>query len=237
MDLYGPPLPPGYVKPSDDGIDSTNYISKSSELPIASEKKDRLSAPMIGPALPEHLQQEHQQDDSSLFEMCGPSLDEFGTEIDAADDRKADIIKKAQKMKHKLDNKNVEMHKVEREEWMIVPNTSQKNQLGAISRCLAPPSKEKKREHVKHSEKDKKTSEELKKYNKSRRAESLMDMHAKKLKNKEKSEKSKRKEERKAFDRDEMDVRHFTKQQVNSVIDKAKFLNSRFASSSVDKYL
>ncbi|GFY77680.1 uncharacterized protein TNIN_164381 [Trichonephila inaurata madagascariensis] len=258
MDLYGPALPPGYVKPADD-LNESEDDSSSYEVPT--KKSCRVIGPqipsdflskhtfsnnegsnvlrtetsntsnVIGPELPPSFQNQLENEDDFDEDVYGPVPAQSSNDSYDLYERKIEIEKRAENMKNKLENKPVSFGEtLEREEWMVVPDTSRKNQLGAISRCLAPSSKtsSKEKHHHRHSEEDKKTSEELKKYNKSKRSESLMEMHKKKMKKKEKKEKDKPKE-RKAFDRDEMAVKHFTKDQVNSVIDKAKYLNSRFA--------
>lgn len=260
MDLYGPALPPGYVKPADN--DSNESEDDSSRYETHSKKSRRVIGPqipdflskniensslitetskasnVIGPELPPSFQNKLQNEDDFDEDVYGPVPALSSNDTCDLYERKVEIEKRAENMKNKLDNKLAPcVETVEREEWMVVPDTSRKNQLGAISRCLAPSSKtsSKEKHHHRHSEKDKQTTEELKKYNKSKRSESLMEMHKKSMKKKEKKEKHKPKE-RKAFDRDEMAVKHFTKDQVNSVIDKAKYLNSRFATGG-NQYL
>ncbi|GFS29647.1 uncharacterized protein NPIL_414891 [Nephila pilipes] len=266
MDSYGPALPPGYVKPADsDSNESeddssryetptkksckvigpqipTNFLSKnmpsSSEENNSSRTENSNASNVIGPELPPSIQSQLQNEDEFDEDVYGPVPAQSSNESLDLYERKAEIEKRAVNMKNKLDNKHVPcVETLEREEWMVVPDTSRKNQLGAISRCLAPSSKtsSKEKHHHRHSKKDKMTTEELKKYNKSKRSESLLEMHKKSIKKKEKKEKHKPKE-RKAFDRDEMAVKHFTKDQVNSVIDKAKYLNSRFAAGG-NQYL
>ncbi|XP_054720225.1 GPALPP motifs-containing protein 1-like [Uloborus diversus] len=252
-DLYGPPLPPGFNLPSKKTNESTsssheescsskligpqipNFLSvkKSNDKDAAGEQEDKNERKFIGPKIPSSL---HGEESGSDEEYVGPMPSHSNED---AYNVVKDIEKRATSMKNKLDNQSVSSSdKIEREEWMVVPDTSRRNQLGAISRCLAPgsksdSSKKEKRSH-RQSEKDKKTTEDLKKYNKSRRSESLLELHRKdKKKKKEKSDKPK---ERKAFDRDEIAVRHFSNQQVNSVIDKAKYLNKRFHSGA-EQYL
>lgn len=245
METFGCSLPPGFKLPqeSDDDtsseppskktkvigpqcpsfINPSNISSDDSNL---SAKYDSETPNIVGPVLPPSLRQRTNRDDDD--EVYGP----------VPTDAKMDynIVKiiedRAANMKDRLHMKNAPVVESSvREEWMVVPDTSRKNQLGAISRCLAPGSKISKKEadSVGNPEEDKKTAKELKKYNKSKRAESLLDMHQKKKKKKDKKEKKSERLERKCFDRDEIAVRHFTEKQVNSVIDKAKYLNSRFA--------
>ncbi|KAF8793357.1 GPALPP motifs-containing protein 1-like [Argiope bruennichi] len=250
MDLYGPALPPGYVKPDDDESDNDSNVS---------EKQSKRSPKIIGPQFPDFLQrklcdettensgdsetrnsigptlpssfQNSSYNDEEDHESYGPLPNQSSGESDLYDQRAA-IEKRAENMRNKLDNKYTPLtESLQREEWMVVPDTSSKNQLAAISQCLAPQKPAlKERHHHRHSEKDKKTTEELKKYNKSKRSESLLDMHKKSLK--KKSKEKNKPNERKAFDRDEIGIKQFSKQQVNTIVDKAKYLNSRFGSGS-----
>ncbi|GBL82019.1 hypothetical protein AVEN_50593-1 [Araneus ventricosus] len=258
MDLYGPALPPGYVKPDDDESEESEndlpYVKQSKGSPkvIGPQRPDFLRRKSydetnennleeladfeirnsIGPVLPSSFQRSSSSyDDEEVDESYGPLPNQSSGESDLYD-RRVVIEKRAENMRNKLDNKYTPTETLQREEWMVVPDTSRKNQLSAISQCLAPQktSSKERHHHHRHSEKDKKTTEELKKYNKSKRSESLLDMHKKNLKKKSK-EKNKPKE-RKAFDRDEIGGKQFSKQQVNTIVDKAKYLNSRFGAGS-----
>ncbi|GIY37020.1 uncharacterized protein CDAR_306371 [Caerostris darwini] len=258
MDLYGPALPPGYVRSDDEdsnesaddssekkspkviGPQIPDFLSKDMLSNIEESKSSRgvksQSTNVIGPALPPSLQNKSDDDDSE-GETYGPLPMQCDNDSYDLHEKRAAIEKRSSNMRNKLDNKHLPtVETLEREEWMVVPDTTRKNQLGAISRCLAPAkSSSKEKHHHKHSKEDKKTTEELKKYNKSKRSESLLEMHEKSRKKKAK-EKEKMPKERKAFDRDEIAVKHFSKDQVNSVVDKAKYLNSRFSAGS-NQYL
>ncbi|KFM81059.1 hypothetical protein X975_00429, partial [Stegodyphus mimosarum] len=251
MDLYGPELPPGYKRPSSEDSNDSDLPStkKTNESKIIGpqcpdfilqknsqsiENSDssvtnegQMSSNIIGPELPPSFQCAEYKDYSD-DECYGPMPAELKEDVNNVI---TTIEKRAVNMRNKLQNTNTpQSEEIKREEWMIVPDTSRRNQLGAISRCLAPGSQKSSRKEShsqRHSEEEKEISKKLKKYNKSKRSETLLEMHQKKKKNKEK--KSSEKKERKAFDRDEIAVRHFSKKQVDSVIDKAKYLNSRFA--------
>ncbi|XP_013794762.1 GPALPP motifs-containing protein 1-like [Limulus polyphemus] len=76
--------------------------------------------------------------------------------------------------------------------------------------------------------KDKKLSKQLKEYNKSKRSKTLLEIHQKKMKKKKK--KKDKREERKPFDRDtDLQVNCIDASKTKGIIDKARFLNSRFA--------
>lgn len=248
MDVYGPPLPPGFKLAANDDSESEDdqpevkVIGPQIPLHLAQKKPESNSSsseseeesqsnPVIGPVLPGSRKRHHpdsSDNEHDDFEVYGPMPPQTKVDYDVINI----IEKRAANMKNKIDNKDIPVaESCQREEWMVLPDTSRRNQLGVISRCLAPGSKvEKKRETEYHNpEEEEKITEALKKYNKKKRSESLLDMHSKKLKKKDKKEKKSKDDERKPFDRDEMAVRHFSKEQVNSVIDKAKYLNTRFA--------
>ncbi|KAG8181459.1 hypothetical protein JTE90_017521 [Oedothorax gibbosus] len=259
-DLYGPPLPPGYVRPNDSNSEESDaemsdepeehspkiigpqvpdFLSRKEldelDTSIPAKTASEEPANVIGPVLPASLRR---RADSSDDEAVGPVPSMCSNVESDINETRAAIEKRAENMKNKLDNKYIPtVDVVEREEWMTVPD-DRKNQLGAITRSLVPESKssssKEKHSHHRRSEKDKKTSEELKKYNKSKRSESLLELHKKDKKKKEKDKQAKK--ERKAFDRDEIVVKQFTKDQVNSVVDKAKYLNSRFGRGN-EQYL
>ncbi|CAL1287373.1 unnamed protein product [Larinioides sclopetarius] len=223
MDLYGPALPPGYVKPDDDeseeseedlpykkesrkspkviGPERPAFLGRKSHDEINENNLEKSSDSeirnSIGPVLPSSFQRSSYDDDEEVDESYGPLPDQSSGESDLYD-RKVAIEKRAENMRNKLDNKYIpSTDTLQREEWMVVPDTSRKNQLSAISHCLAPqktPLKES-HHHHRHSEKDKMTTEELKKYNKSKRSESLLDMHKKSLKKKSKEENQSSREE------------------------------------------
>jgi len=263
MDAYGPPLPPGFKLPVSEDSDSDYEQPKKKAKIIGPQPPESLNkeqidkeysperkevpqtAAIIGPMLPGACLQNNDtndddddeyDDDDGGGEVYGPLPPQTKQDYDIV----KIIEKRASNMKNKLEMKDAPtVQSTQREEWMVVPDTSRRNQLGAISRCLAPGSKIEKKEtdSYKNPEEDEKTTKELKKYNKSKRKESLLEIHQKKKKKEKKEKKSEPKEERKAFDRDEIAVRHFTKKQVNSVIDKAKYLNSRFAPGRSSQYL
>ncbi|XP_076332426.1 GPALPP motifs-containing protein 1 [Tachypleus tridentatus] len=75
---------------------------------------------------------------------------------------------------------------------------------------------------------DKRLSKQLEKYNKSKRSKSLLEIHQKKMKKKKK--KKDKREERKPFDRDrDLQANCIDVSKTKGIIDKARFLNSRFA--------
>ncbi|OWF53675.1 GPALPP motifs-containing protein 1-like [Mizuhopecten yessoensis] len=84
------------------------------------------------------------------------------------------------------------------------------------------------------SKRDKKLRKQIEEYNKSKRPESLMDMHEKKLKNEKKNEDDGPKE-RRPFDRDlDLQVNKFDEAQKKSIIKKSQKLNTRFGHGSTE---
>ncbi|XP_072473286.1 GPALPP motifs-containing protein 1 [Notamacropus eugenii] len=87
------------------------------------------------------------------------------------------------------------------------------------------------------SGRDKRLAEQVSSYNDSKRSESLMDIHHKKLKNKTAEEKNKP-QERRPFDRDQdLKVSRFDEAQKRALIKKSKELNSRFSHGKGNMFL
>uniref|UniRef100_UPI00398E8AC7 GPALPP motifs-containing protein 1 isoform X2 n=1 Tax=Pristiophorus japonicus TaxID=55135 RepID=UPI00398E8AC7 len=87
------------------------------------------------------------------------------------------------------------------------------------------------------SEKDKRMAKEVASYNESKRSESLLDMHSKKLKRKAEDEKD-RPQERRAFDREQdLQVHRFDEAQKKALIKKSKELNTRFSHGKSNMFL
>lgn len=252
-DIIGPQLPSHLVKQKeeaecreDDSEDSTDIIGPA--LPPGLIRED--SSGVIGPALPPgfalDLAGSEADSDSDSDSVYGPMPADNSSQLaDSVENVVANIEKRATDMKKKLQGSDKPVENVsKREEWMTLPATDYKNQFGVISRCLvdSDPKSSKKRpssvlsEEVHHSVKNERLKEELDKYNKSKRPESLLELHQKNKKRKEEKE-SKKPKERKAFDREaELGVRLMDQRQVNSVLRNARKLNSRF-SAGASQYL
>ncbi|XP_068924808.1 GPALPP motifs-containing protein 1 [Petaurus breviceps papuanus] len=87
------------------------------------------------------------------------------------------------------------------------------------------------------SGRDKRLAEQVSSYNDSKRSESLMDIHHKKLKNKTAEDKNKP-QERRPFDRDQdLKVSRFDEAQKKALIKKSRELNSRFSHGKGDMFL
>ncbi|XP_006884621.1 PREDICTED: GPALPP motifs-containing protein 1 [Elephantulus edwardii] len=91
-------------------------------------------------------------------------------------------------------------------------------------------------EHI-MSGRDKRLAEQVSSYNESKRSESLMDMHHKKLKSKAAEEKNKP-QERIPFDRDkDLKVNRFDEAQKKALIKKSRELNNRFSHGKGNMFL
>lgn len=91
-------------------------------------------------------------------------------------------------------------------------------------------------EHI-LSGREKRLAEQVSSYNESKRSESLMDIHHKKLKNKAADDKNKP-QERTPFDRDkDLKVNRFDEAQKKALIKKSRELNSRFSHGKGSMFL
>ncbi|XP_073436389.1 GPALPP motifs-containing protein 1 isoform X2 [Dendrobates tinctorius] len=87
------------------------------------------------------------------------------------------------------------------------------------------------------SERDKRLAEQVSTYNDSKRSESLIDLHRKKLKRKADTDKDKPKE-RRAFDREQdLQVNRFDDAQKKALLRKSKELNTKFSHGNSSMFL
>ncbi|XP_071406967.1 GPALPP motifs-containing protein 1 isoform X2 [Pithys albifrons albifrons] len=240
--IIGPALPPGFRKPSEDTKSSRCFIgpSVSSEccpqVTDSSEEEDNLIGPM--PAK-------------------GPVESGVTEEFE----------RRAQRMKEKLTSADSDEPKqVTRESWMTElppelksfgfgPRTFKRradDKSGDRSVWTDTPAdrerKAKEREETKKSAskdneemvlsgRDKRLIEQVTSYNESKRSESLMDIHQKKLKTKASEEKTKA-QERRPFDRDQdLKVNRFDEAQKKALIRKSRDLNTKFEHSKGNMFL
>ncbi|NXI46168.1 GPAM1 protein, partial [Galbula dea] len=240
--IIGPALPPGFRKPSQDTGSSrcSTGLSVSSEFPAeatdSSEEEDNLIGPM--PAK-------------------GP------VEADVA----KDFERRAQRMKEKLASADRgEPKQVTRESWMtelppelksfgfgprtfkrraddksgdrsVWTDTPADRERKAKEREEARKSTSKDKEEMGLSGRDKRLVEQVASYNESKRPESLLDIHQKKLKSKALEEKSKP-QERRPFDREQdLKVNRFDEAQKQALLRKSRDLNSKFEHSKSNMFL
>lgn len=243
--VIGPALPPGFCRPShDDGEDS------------GGEDEEGFS----GPALPPGYQPEASSSEDE--DVIGPMPSKGPIHNSVA----LDIERRAQRMKEKLTGNDAPVVAT-RESWMTeLPPELQHIGLGARTfkkrsgpeksdRSIwtdTPADRERKaRERLEAknkgetgkdsppqlSRKDIEMAEKVSKYNESKRAESLMSLHNKKMKEKTK-EKADQPVERRPFDRDEdLQVNRFDEAQKQRLLKKSQELNTRFSHSKDRMFL
>lgn len=244
--VIGPALPPGFCRPStEDGDDDSGGEDQES---------------FSGPALPPGYQP--QASSSEDEDVIGPMPSKGPIHNSVA----LDIERRAQRMKEKLTGNDVPIVPT-RESWMTeLPPELQHIGLGARTfkkrsgpekgdRSIwtdTPADRERKAkerlEGKNKSENDKDSTpqlsrkdiemaEKVTKYNESKRAESLMSLHTKKMKDKAK-EKADQPVERRPFDRDaDLQVNRFDEAQKQRLIKKSQELNTRFSHSKDKMFL
>ncbi|NXL89206.1 GPAM1 protein, partial [Alectura lathami] len=240
--IIGPALPPGFRKSSQDcgsGRCSVGLSASSetcTQATDSSEEEDNIIGPM--PAK-------------------GPVESDVTKEFE----------RRAQRMKEKLTSAdNDEPKQVTRESWMtelppelksfgfgprtfkrraddksgdrsVWTDTPADRERKAKEREEAKKSTSKGTEEIVLSGRDKRLVEQVTSYNESKRSESLMDMHQKKLKTKASEEKNKP-QERRPFDRDQdLKVNRFDEAQKRALIRKSRDLNSKFEHSKGNMFL
>lgn len=204
---------------------------------------------------PQLILKGNNSDNEDDTDVIGPMPSEM-LRGDASRSTAAEIESRARQMRDRLEGKNNKEEKITRESWMMeLPSAELNQSLGLQARTFrakagpdmsdrsgwtdTPADREKKakeeasrkRPHddVRQSESDKQRSKEIKKYNKSNRPESLLEMHQKELKkNKKKTEN--KPTERRPFDRElDLQVNKFDDAQRKAIIKKSQKLDSRFS--------
>ncbi|KAF7461053.1 Hypothetical predicted protein [Marmota monax] len=237
--IIGPALPPGFIKSaqkSDKGRDDPGQISShfNSEETDSSEDEN-----IVGP-----------------MPAKGPVNYSVTTEFE----------KRAQRMKEKLTKGDDDSPKpITRESWMtelppemkdfglgprtfkrraddksgdrsIWTDTPADRERKAKETQEARKSSSKKDEEYVLSGRDKRLAEQVSSYNESKRSESLMDIHHKKLKNK--AVDKNKPQERIPFDRDkDLKVNRFDEAQKKALIKKSRELNTRFSHGKGNMFL
>ncbi|XP_037268355.2 GPALPP motifs-containing protein 1 isoform X2 [Rhipicephalus microplus] len=235
QDLYGPRLPPGFAvtspKPSVIGPVLPPGFSAASQQDPAADSESDDSDDVIGP-MPSEAVGDNYTDDTAA----------------------RDFDRRATNMKRRLEGKDSEPEP-RREEWMTeLPNnmglriglgarTFRKNMEDPTADRSAwtdtPADKVKKAEksekdgdvaetsrHRKRHHQEKELEEQLRQYNKEKRAESLLDMHRKKKKEQKKNEVKERRE----FNRDEdLKISRIDPRASKALINSAAFLNTKFS--------
>ncbi|XP_048706743.1 GPALPP motifs-containing protein 1 isoform X5 [Lepidochelys kempii] len=236
----GPALPPGFRKPTQYTEDNSCSIGSS----ISSEFHTQAT------------------DSSEEDAVIGPMPAKGPVESNVT----RDFERRAQRMKEKLTSSDDDGSKqVSRESWMtelppelkgfglgprtfkrrtdeksgdksIWTDTPADRERKAQEMQEAKKSTSKADEEIVLSARDKRLAEQLSSYNDSKRSESLMDMHHKKLKSK--AAEDKKPQERRPFDRDQdLQVNRFDEVQKKALIKKSRELNTRFSHSKGNMFL
>ncbi|XP_008996466.1 GPALPP motifs-containing protein 1 [Callithrix jacchus] len=231
--MIGPALPPGFIK-------ATRKSDKGRDDPEQQETDSSEDEDIVGP-----------------MPAKGPVNYNVTTEFE----------KRAQRMKEKLTKGDDDSSKpIVRESWMtelppemkdfgLGPRTFKRradDKSGDRSIWTDTPadrerkaketqeagksSNKKEEEHI-LSGRDKRLAEQVSSYNESKRSESLMDIHHKKLKSKAAEDKN-NPQERIPFDRDkDLKVNRFDEAQKKALIKKSRELNSRFSHGKGNMFL
>ncbi|KAK2853862.1 hypothetical protein Q5P01_006523 [Channa striata] len=246
--LLGPALPPGFRRAAYSKDDNND------------EEEDEESLP--GPALPPGYKAEPSSSEGEDEYVIGPMPAKGPVEDCVA----LDIERRAQRMKEKLTRDDTP-EVLTRETWMTeLPPELQHIGLGArtFKKRSGPENKDrsiwtdtpadrerkarerlegKKKDEVEKdndpqvTHKDLEMAAKVSKYNESKRAESLMSLHTKKMKEKAK-EKADKPVERRPFDRDEdLQVNRFDEAQKQRLLKKSQELNTRFSHSKDRMFL
>lgn len=237
--IIGPALPPGFIKSSqksDKGREDQGQVSFFNSEETESSEDEGIVGPM--PAK-------------------GPVNYSVTTEFE----------KRAQRMKEKLTKGDDDSAKpITRESWMtelppemkdfgLGPRTFKRradDKSGDRSVWTdTPADRERKAKEIKEARKsfskkdeenilsgrDKRLAEQVSSYNESKRSESLMDIHHKRLKTKAAEDKN-RHQERTPFDRDkDLKVNRFDEAQKKALIKKSQELNTRFSHGKGNMFL
>lgn len=245
--VLGPALPPGFKKQHHEDED---------------DEEDEGSG-VVGPVLPPGYQAEDSSSEGEDDETFGP----MPARGDAQSSVASDFEKRAKRMRDKLLGLDEEPEELKRESWMTeLPPELQHIGLGArtFKKRSGPENKDRsiwtdtpadrerkarerqeakekglpaKEETPRLSQKDIDMAEKVSKYNESKRAESLLSMHTKKMKRKA-DEDSKKPVERRPFDRDaDLQVNRFDEAQKKALLKKSQELNTRFSHSKEKMFL
>ncbi|XP_068430698.1 GPALPP motifs-containing protein 1 [Clinocottus analis] len=239
--VLGPALPPGFRRAAYEDDDDENDGKDGEDFP--------------GPALPPGYQAESSSSEAEDEDVIGPMPPTEPIEHSVA----LDFERRARRMKDKLTGNNSPEVQA-RETWMTeLPPELQHIGLGArtFKKKSGPENKDRSMWTDTPKDRDRKILERLEKkkkgeveevvpqvslkdvvmagkvakYNETKRAESLVSMHTKKIKEKAK-EKVDAPVERRAFDRDEdLQVNRFDEAQKERLLKKSQELNTRFSHS------
>ncbi|XP_030636496.1 GPALPP motifs-containing protein 1 isoform X2 [Chanos chanos] len=254
--VLGPALPPGFRRQVDDDDDDDDDDDSDDD-----EREDDQG--YSGPALPPGYKAESSSSEAEDSDIIGP----MPVKGPVHDSVVSDIERRAKRMKDKLSGVNDGPEELKREEWMTeLPPELQHFGMGprTFKRRTGPEDKDrsiwtdtpadrerKARERLEGknsgesrkadaprvSEKELQIAQQVSKYNESKRGESLIDMHTKKMKAAA-EEGEKKPVERRPFDRDtDLQVNRFDDAQKKAVLKKSQELNTRFSHSKDRMFL
>ncbi|CAN7996820.1 unnamed protein product, partial [Ixodes hexagonus] len=257
-DLYGPLLPPGFGKPEIIGPALPPGFASSSSSSSSQSFIGPAMPPGFGKTAQADQEVPEEDDGDSSDSYIGPKPSEAVGEDYTGNEAALDFERRATKMKRHLEEKDQD-DEPRREEWMtelpdnlglrigLGPRTFRKNmedpKADRSGWTDSPADKAKKAEvkktkkneaapssHLKRSKKEEEIAEQLTKYNKEKRAESLLDMHRKKRK----VEQSKVVvQERKEFNREEdLKISRIDAKANKALLNKAALLNTKFAAGA-----
>ncbi|KAM9566818.1 GPALPP motifs-containing protein 1 isoform 1-T1 [Guaruba guarouba] len=248
--IIGPALPPGFRRPSQDTGNSRCSIGPSvssefhTQVTDSSEEEDDIIGPMPakGPV---------ESDVTKEFERRAQRMKEKLTSAESNEPKQ--ITRESwmtelppelksfgfgpRTFKRRADDKSGD-----RSIWTDTPADRERKAKHVIvsthqEREEAKKSTSKDDEEIVLSGRDKRLVEQVTSYNESKRSESLMDIHQKKLKSKASEEKNKP-QERRPFDRDQdLKVHRFDEAQKKALIRKSRDLNSKFEHSKGNMFL
>ncbi|XP_063808904.1 GPALPP motifs-containing protein 1 [Pseudophryne corroboree] len=262
-DFFGPALPPGFKKQSDSP--GRPVIGPALPPGFRGQNSDSEDGSNNGESsdMKYKLEDMKDEDDEEEDDIIGPVPAKGPVQSSVADDFERRALKMKQKLTAKDDDgpKNLareswmtelppEMTNIglgartfkrrtieksgDRSDWTDTPADKERK---AIEKQEAKVSSSKGEEKVHVSERDKRLTDQVSTYNDSKRTESLMDLHRKKLKRKAEEDKNKPKE-RRAFDREQdLQVNRFDDAQKKALLRKSKELNTKFSHGNSSMFL
>ncbi|XP_007889919.1 GPALPP motifs-containing protein 1 [Callorhinchus milii] len=240
--FIGPALPPGFRKPEEE-------ISYES-----------LTAPAVSPSLSRLPTENEREDENVIGPMpsMGPNESNIAMEIELRAKKMKERLISGNTNEGKKETRESWMTELPPELQNIglgARTFKKRSDEGSRDRSIwtdTPADKEKKEkdkemvqskdlptkepESVFLSDRDKRMAKEVAVYNETKRSESLLDMHSKKLKRKASEEE--KPQERRAFDRDQdLQVHQFDEAQKKALIKKSRELNTRFSHGKSNMFL
>ncbi|XP_048789375.1 GPALPP motifs-containing protein 1 isoform X2 [Lagopus muta] len=239
--IIGPALPPGFRKSAQDTGSNRSSIGPSassqfSQATDSSEEEDNIIGPMPakGPV---------ESDVTEEFERRAQRMKEKLTSADSDEPKQVTRESWMTELPPELKSfgfgprtfkRRAEDKSGDRSVWTDTPADRERK---AKEREVAKKSTSKDNEEIVLSGRDKRLVEQVTSYNESKRSESLLDIHQKKLKSKASEEKNKP-QERRPFDREQdLKVIRFDEAQKKALIRKSRDLNSKFEHSKGNMFL